>query len=167
MKPRMDKDAAKIISILKQNSNLSIREIAKQAKIPTTTVLRRIHALVRDGIITRYTIDVDMEKLGMPTVAFVLMNVDFGFFKNKNVSQNSIADMVAKHPNVEQCCTVTGRFDFLVKVRTKDISELDNFINYVRGLEGILRTETLISLYQAKDTKKSFMLETIDIKKKN
>jgi len=143
----IDKQDTAILNILKRDSRLSVREISKLSKIPPTTVSRRIRNLNKLGLIKNYTINLDMNKVGKPTISYVLMNLDVSVFKTKKLTQNEIIERISKHPIVEECCSVTGRADVLAKVRTKDIFELDDFINYLRKEEAVLRTETLIALY--------------------
>ena len=149
----IDKQDTAILNILRKNSRLSVREIAKLSKIPPTTVSRRIRNLNKLGIIKNYTIDIDMYKVGRPTISYVFMNLDVSVFKIKKLTQNEIIERIMKHPVVEECCSVTGRVDVLAKVRTKDIFELDDFINYLRKEEAVLRTETLIALYYKGESK--------------
>lgn len=144
----------KILNVLRQNSKLSVREISKRTKIPSTTVHTRLQKLKKDGVIKRYSVEFDMEKLGRPTLAYVNINVDYPYVKKKKLGQNIISDRLLKHPNVEASSAVTGRVDLIVKVRVKNIKELDKFINFLRNEEGIQRTETLVVLHDSQDNAK-------------
>lgn len=143
-----------ILNVLKQNSRLSMREISKKTNIPATTVHAKLRRLIKDGIIKKYTIELDMEKLGKPVLAYVLINSDYSLLKRKKLNTHNLVDQIIRHPNVETCRSVTGRFSFILTVRVKDAKELDNFINFLTKEEGILRSETLIVLYEAKKGEK-------------
>jgi len=146
----------KILNVLKQNSKLSVREISKRTKIPATTVHTRLQKLKKDGIIKKYTVELDMEKLGRPILAYVNTSVDYVHLKKKNLTPNKMADSIIKHPLIESSSAVTGRVDIVFRVRVKDIQELDALINFLRNQEGILSTETLVVLYEAENNSKLF-----------
>jgi len=146
----------KILNVLKQNSKLSVREISKRTKIPATTVHTRLKKLKKGGIIKKYTVELDMEKLGRPILAYVNTSADYGYLKKKNLTPNKMADRIIKHPFIEFSSAVTGRVDIVFRVRVKDIQELDALINFLRTQEGILSTETLVVLYEAENNSKLF-----------
>jgi len=147
----MGKEDVRILSVLKQNSKLSVREISKRTKIPATTVHTRLQKLKKDGIIKKYTVELDMKKLGRPTIAYINTNVDYAYVKKKKLTPNKIVEKIIKHPLVEFSSAVTGRVDIVFRVRVKDMQELDTFINFLRNQEGILRTETLVVLHEAEN----------------
>ena len=152
----MGKEDVRILSVLKQNSKLSVREISKRTKIPATTVHTRLKKLKKGGIIKKYTVELDMEKLGRPILAYVNTSVDYDYLKKKNLTPNKMADRIIKHPLIEFSSAVTGRVDIVFRVRVKDIQELDALINFLRNEEGILNTETLVVLYEAENNSKLF-----------
>ena len=145
-----DKDDMRMLDVLRADSSLSIRNIALKTKIPATTVHSRIRKMKKNGIIKRFTVELDMAKIGRPVSAFILMNANPKYLRAHNIDQEHIADELVKHPLVEKVSSVTGRFDFIMHLRVKDIAELNNYIMKVlRQHEGIQRTETFVELYQA------------------
>ena len=65
MKPKykIDEIDERILEALQENSRVSYRELAKNLEIPHTTVWTRIRKLRKRGIIKRFTIEVDEEKI--------------------------------------------------------------------------------------------------------
>ena len=140
----------RILALLKDDSSLSVRSIAEKTGIPATTVHSHIRRLKKNGIIKRYTIELDMAKLGRPITAYVLLTADSGYLHRSNVSQDSIVQKLIQHPLVEEAVTLTGRYDFLLRMQAVDIRELnDVMVSFVRQVEGIQRTETFLVLYTA------------------
>lgn len=74
----------------------------------------------------------------MPALAYMLIAVKQG--KIEPVSQR-----LMKHKEVENVHQLYGQWDILVKIRTKTMAELRDFIEKVRKLDGIEGTETLIA----------------------
>lgn len=130
-----------ILGVLKENARLSTREISKRCGVPLATVNRRMKRLVEIGIIKRFTTELDYEKLGKKTVAYILLR------SHPGADYDAIYKKVISHPSVEDIAATTGQFDIIMKVRVKDNDELSDFIfRYVRNLPDVAQTETLIAL---------------------
>ena len=145
----VDNEDITILNILKKDSSLSIRKIAELAKIPPTTVHSRIQKLKRSGVIKRYTIDIDLEKLGRPLIAYICINYSYTR-EQRSKSQKEIMVPFINHPAVEQASIVTGEFDVILRARFSDIKEMNEFIaRYLRGLDVVRNTQTMVVLFEA------------------
>jgi len=143
----MDSKDEQILDILTENSNLTTRKISKKTRIPITTVHHRIKKLKNEGIIKNYTINVDHKKLGKEIGAFVLVDSDVDKLQELKIDQHEIAKRLRKLDYVESADNVTGATDILLKVRVKDMEELDNFIiTRLRKFEGVAATKTMVIL---------------------
>ncbi len=58
---------AKIIGLLMQNADLTYKEMASRLKLNESTVRKRVLALQKSGIIKKYLVEVDTDKLGYKT----------------------------------------------------------------------------------------------------
>ncbi|MBI4440019.1 Lrp/AsnC family transcriptional regulator [Candidatus Woesearchaeota archaeon] len=150
----MDETDLKILNALKENSKRSVRDISKITGIPSTTIHSRISRLKREGIIRRYTIDVDMEKLGRVTTAYVMLLLNPQAFRKIKHPENEVTDELLKYPIVEEAATITGNRDAIIKIRAKDINELDEFIVDLRSKDMIVRTETQVVLHEGRKSPK-------------
>jgi len=134
-----------IIDVLKKDSSLSIRSIAAITKMPVTTVHNHIKKLKREGIIKRYSVELDMKKLGKEVTAWILVNTS-----PQHTDIEASMNELIKHENVELANTLAGRYDFILRLRTKNIDELNKFLTQVlRKHENIQRTETFVELHSA------------------
>ena len=146
----LNNEDIKIINVLKKDSSLSIRKIASMTNIPVTTVHSHIRKLRKQGIIKRYTVELDMAKLGKPISAVILLNVNPAYLQKHSTNQESIAGELIKHELVEKAISITGRYDFMLVVRAKDIDEINKYLmNVLRRHEAIQRSETFVELYEA------------------
>ena len=142
----------RIIEALKKDSSQSIRKIAAATNIPITTVHSHINKLRKEGVIKRYTVDLDMAKLGKPITVTVLLNVNPGYLQKHSIDQESIADELIKHELVEKASSITGRYDFILTLRAKNIDELNKYLmDVLRKHEGIQRSETFVELYSSEN----------------
>lgn len=143
----MDEKDERIIEVLKENSKLSTQQISKRTSIPITTVHHRIKKLEKDGIIKNYTVVLDNKKIGKAISAYILINVDYKLLKEMKKTQRDLAKKLKLHQAIEEASVITGETDTIIKVRVKDIDELNNLIEgYIRHLDGVDRTRTLVVL---------------------
>ena len=132
-----------ILELLQQDASLSTYKITKKTGIPQTTVLNRINQLKEEGIIKRYTLDVDWKKLGMNHKALILVKVD----KKAESKVGDIEEKVFKFPQVLNIKRLMGKNDFVIELVCKDIDELNEIlVKKIRSLPEIADTETIIVL---------------------
>ena len=143
----MDDKDEKILGLLRENSNLTTHQLSKKLLIPITTVHNRIKKLKEEGIIKRYTLELDNKKLGKTVAAFINITVDYRLLKQMKLSQYDLAKKIKQHESVEEAAMVTGGTDIIIKVRVKSIDELDYFVTkHLRNIEGIEKTQTMVIL---------------------
>lgn len=138
----------KILEILKFNCKIPSWKMSEKTGIPITTIHNRIKKLEKDGIIKGYKAIVDNKKLGKNIQAYVTFSVAAG----PRFSEENVAKRVIKMPEVEECAVITGSSDILIKVSTKDVDELNDFvINNLRTIKGAKNTTTAIILKEITD----------------
>lgn len=143
----VDEKDIKIVEILRTNARLTTKQISKKTLLPITTVHNRIKKLENLGIIKHYSAIIDYKKLGKAITAYILMSIDYIYLKEKNITQHELAKKISMHPLVQEANMVTGNTDMILKIVVNDINQLDEFVTkYLRNLEGIQRTHTMIVL---------------------
>lgn len=137
----LDETDASILGVVKQNSRLSVRQIAVKTGVPAATVNRRLNKLVETGVIRRFTAELDYEKLGKKTAAYVLIRGHPG------TDYQPVLDSASRNEAVEDMSIITGPFDILLKVRVKDNEDLSDFLfNYAKQFPYVAQTETFMVL---------------------
>ena len=146
----MDDKDKKILDVPKDNSKLSTQQISKKISIPITTVHHRMKKLEEEGIIKKYTVVLDYKKIGKQISAFVLINVDYKLLKQIKRTQHELTKKLKLHHAVEEASRITGGTDLIIKIRVKDVDELDDFVTtYLRNIDGIDKTQTMVILNEA------------------
>lgn len=144
---KLDEKDKKILEILKENSKLSTHQISKKLLIPITTIHNRIKKLESFGIIKNYTVNLDYKKIDKELLAYVTVTVTYTTPEGRKLHQEDIAKKIRKLYGVEEVDIVAGVTDILVKVRVKDIDELNDFVvRRLREIEGVDKTQTMIVL---------------------
>ncbi len=145
----IDRVDEEILNVIKFNARLSGRQIAKKTGIPVATANRRLKHMINNGIINKFVTDINYDKLGKKTIAFVLIRASPG------ANQFQILEEAAKFDIVEDMAALTGQFDILLKIRVKDNEELTEFIfKKMKPLPQVSQTETFITLKLKDDKKK-------------
>ena len=133
----MDKIDKKILHILQHDGRKSIKDIASEVFLSSPAVSARIEKLEKDGIITGYRAEVDMEKLGYYITAFV----DVAMEPAKKPKFYKYIEAV---PNVLECSCVTGEHTMHMKTAFHTTSDLDEFIMELQHY-GQTRTKIVFS----------------------
>ena len=147
MKELIDKKDLKILEILQEDSSLSTHKIAKKTLIPVTTVNNRIKKLKNNGVIKKYTIEIDKSKLGFNLLAYIFINVSNTELKAAGMKVDDLIKMIRKNPFIESVEHVTGNIDLVIKMQVRSIDELNDFVvNTLSNYNGIEKTNTLFVL---------------------
>lgn len=113
-----------ILNILQQDSTASSTAIAEKLNMSQSPCWRRINKLEGEGLIKQKVTILDREKLGLDLVVFTTVNI-------KNLDKDQLAkfeNFVSKLPEVMECYTMTGIWDYILKVVVTDIREYENFV---------------------------------------
>ena len=146
----LDAKDLQILEALKQNGRASTQAISKKTRIPITTVHHRMKKMEESGVIKGYTVVIDNKKLGRPFSAYILITVDYRLLKEKKTTQYDIVKKLKQSDSVEEASMLTGGADIIIRVRSKDIDELNEFVTiYLRNIDGIEKTQTAIVLNEA------------------
>ena len=138
----------KLIKLFKEGyCTPQISRIAKTIKEPSTTIHYNVKKLENDGAIKTYKAVFDYKKIDEGFCAYILIALSPGEYG----TPERLARRLAKCPEVESADLVTGDWDLIVKVRTKDQDEYYNFLrNVISEEEGLQKTTSMISLKQIK-----------------
>ena len=142
----MDTIDLNIINVLKENSRSSTSEISKRVNLSIPAVAERIRKLEEAGIIEKYTIKVNRDKINFKLLAFVFVNID----KTENVEE--FRKSIVQYNSVLECHHVVGEYDYLLKVLVEDTKSLENFISYLlKNIKGVVKSNTIIALSSLKE----------------
>lgn len=146
---KMDDKDLRILEVLKSHGDYTTRQIAKKILLPPTTIHNRIKKLREEGIIKKFTIDLDYSKVGKSFVAYILVSANLPLLKQKKKTQYDLAEELRKFYFVERADIVSGGADLVVIVRVKDVEEFDKILlGKLQLVEGIDKTQSLIVIHE-------------------
>ncbi len=121
--------------------------IAKKVNEPPATVHYNIKKLEKEGAIKTYKAVFDYKKIDEGFCAYILIALSPAEYS----APERIARDLARHKEVESVDLVTGDWELIAKVRTKNQDEYYNFIrDVISKEEGLQKSKSMISLKQVK-----------------
>jgi len=141
----MDAIDFKIIDLLQQDARMTNADIAAQVGLTAPSVYERVRKLQEQGVIQRYTIQVDPAALGKPLTAFIRLTVAYDERQAAGVAA------LGADPDVLECYSVAGEDCYIIKTRVGGPSELEALIHRIRARLTVLRSVTMIALSAIKE----------------
>ena len=132
-----DKIDEKIIGYLKEDSRESFVYIGKKLKLSESAVRRRVKNLVDSGTIKKFTLELGEQN---STSAIVLVSVDSATDTSK------VSLKLAKLDGVKTVYEITGQYDIATIMSATSIAEINNTIDALRKISGVVDTNTVIIL---------------------
>lgn len=113
-----------ILDELHNNSRLSMSELGRRINLSSPSVTERVRQMESFGIIKKYTLEIDYEKLGMPIQCIIEATVKNGDYK-------AFKHFIQKLPNVQFCYRVAGNACYILKMHFDTFSKAEQFIEEV------------------------------------
>ncbi|WP_088034581.1 Lrp/AsnC family transcriptional regulator [Evansella clarkii] len=113
-----------ILEELHNNSRLSMSEIGRRINLSSPSVTERIRQMESFGIIKKYTLEVDYEKLGCPIQCIIEATV-------KNGDYEAFKKYIQKLTNVQFCYRIAGKACYMLKVHFDTFSKAEQFIEEI------------------------------------
>jgi len=148
---KLDEVDHQILDMLIENTRTPFTDIAKKLLISAGTVHVRVKKMEEAGIIIGSSLTLDYGKLGYSFIAYV------GVFINKTSQTTFVLERIAEIPFVTVAHVTTGKFNIFCKIRAMDTNHAKNIIFLLDDIEGVYRTETMISLEESINDKKRLM----------
>ena len=139
----------KILTLLQENGRLPMVELAKATNMSESTCLRRTRSLEEKGVIKNYTAILDAEEAGFGVTAFVQVSIN----QSTEAAFDKFKTAVQEHPLILECYSLSGPYDHLMKVVSRNNKELSHFIlKTLKTFPEIRDAQTLFVLHQVKHT---------------
>jgi Lrp/AsnC family transcriptional regulator for asnA, asnC and gidA len=137
---KLDELDMKILTALYADASVSVPELSKQLGVNLSVAYSRIKRLQRRGVIDRFTILVNEEKIGLGASAIAGLNID-------PKQREQALKEVEKIESVRLIREVTGRFDLIVNLRGGSLDELHRAVYDVIGkIPGMIHAEIFMEV---------------------
>lgn len=119
----LDQTDKKILGLLQQDAQLTMKEIASRINLSQTPVHDRIRKLEREGYIERYVCLLNRRRLQKSLMVYCHVTLD----KQRKESFEEFNNAISGMSEVLECCVVSGNFDYFLKVVTDDVEAYHEF----------------------------------------
>ena len=138
-----------ILRILQKNAKLTTKELAEKVHLTPTPVFERLKRLERQDYIKRYTAVLNPEKLNLGLLVFCKVKL--------TQINHEIADTfmrrIQRIPEVTECYNTSGAYDYLLKVRARDMKHYQEFVlNKLGETESLASIESTFVMDEVKQT---------------
>jgi DNA-binding Lrp family transcriptional regulator len=133
----MDKVDNQIIKLLKEDSRAGYGEIGDKVGLSEGAVRKRIKTLSDQGVIKKFTVKVGMAE-GAQAITLLATNPAF--------PTQEVSKKIQTIPNVETTYEVSGEYDIVAVISGMNMNEVNECIEKIRTVEGIVKTNTMIVL---------------------
>lgn len=145
-KPSLDRIDVKILRSLHAEGRLTNAELAARVNVSPATCHRRTQRLFDEGFITGVRADLAPAKVGLGTLVMVGVVLD----RAAPEYRAAFEEAVLKMKEILDCVLVAGDFDFLLKIRSRDMDDFNK-----------LQGEKLIALPGVRQTRTFFVMKTV------
>ncbi len=145
---KMDRFDNAILTVLAEDGRISITDLAKRIGLSKSPTQARLRRLEETGVILGYRALLDPIRLGLDHVAFVEVRLS----DTREVALKAFNAAVSKVPEIEQAHMIAGSFDYLLKVRTRDMADYRRFLGEtITTLPFVSNTSTYVAMEAVKE----------------
>lgn len=134
----MDTIDLQIIASLLQDGRITMKELGHRVGLTSPATIERVKKLEETGVISGYTAVVNINKVGLPVRAFVLVKVA------GNDASKSLVAFCSNHGRIISCHRITGEADYIIEVATPAVDVLETVIDEFRQY-GVTTTQVILS----------------------
>jgi len=144
----MDKIDRKILRELQKDGRMTMTELSQRVGLTKTPCIDRVRRLEKNKVIAGYGAQLNPEKMEAGHIAFV--QVTLNDTTTKALQEFNLA--VQQIPQIQSCHMIAGNFDYLLKVRTKDVAAYRQFLGTTLALlPKVQQTSTFIVMEAVSD----------------
>lgn len=141
--PDLDGYDRKILAALVEEGRLSMTELARRVGLTKSPVQARVKRLEESGVISGYRALLSPIRMGLAHVAFVEVRLS----DTREAALRAFNRAVRALPEIEECYMVAGGFDYLLKVRSRDISDYRRVMGEkISALPHVAATSTYVAM---------------------
>lgn len=146
--PHLDRFDRLILAVIASDGRISVADLARRiglSKSPTQARLRRLES---EGVIQGYRALIDPIRLGLDHVAFVEVRLS----DTREAALSAFNAAVTRIGEIEQVHLIAGNFDYLMKIRTRSMSEYRAVLaEKISTLPHVASTSTYVAMQAVKE----------------
>jgi Lrp/AsnC family leucine-responsive transcriptional regulator len=138
-----------MLGVLAEDARISVADLARRIGLSKSPTQARLRRLEQTGVILGYRALLDPIRLGLDHVAFVEVRLS----DTREAALRAFNAAVAHQPEIEQAHMIAGSFDYLLKVRTRNMTAYRRFLGEtISALPHVANTSTYVAMEAVKET---------------
>lgn len=134
---RLDEIDLNILKLMAKDAKLSFSEMGESVGLTAPAVHGRVRKMEKAGVIKHYGVDIDFARIGLPVTAFVRI-------RTGKIGCSEAGQLLSAYPEIEECHSVAGEDDLVLKTRTATPLELQQLLDKLR-MDGL--SERSVSIF--------------------
>jgi Lrp/AsnC family transcriptional regulator len=145
----LDRLDRRILDLLQREGALSVAEVASRTGLSTTTCWRRIQTMEAQGVILGRVALLDRSALGLDVTIFAHVKLS----TQGRDAIAAFAEAIRERPEVLDCYTTMGEWDFMLRIVTKDIKAYEAFyLDHLSKLPYVQSINSSVTVTVIKET---------------
>lgn len=146
---KLDSVDIQLLQWLQNDAKLTIQALASKVNLSKTAVFERIRKLEKEKVIQQYVAIIDPKTIGKSFLAFCMIQLD----KHTQINLIEFEENVKKIPEILECFHVSGTYDYLLKIRVRDVEAYREFmVNTLTLIPHISNTQSAFSISEIKSS---------------
>lgn len=147
--PILDNLDRSILKLLQENARITVKEISEKIHLSTTPVHERIKKLEQSGVIKQYVALLDGSKIRKGLTVFSYISLK----QHSKTAGAQFIKSIMQMPEVVECFTISGEFDFMLKVVAEDMNAYYDFhVNKLGQIDNLGHQQSVFVMGTIKDT---------------
>ena len=144
----LDETDLQILKTLQKNAKLTTKELADAVHLTPTPVFERQKRMERKGIIRKYVAVLDPDRLGQGLLVFCKVKLKQ---MNREIAE-AFVRRIQRIPEVTECYNTSGEYDYLLKIRARDMKQYQEFVlNKLGAIESLGSLESTFVMDEVKN----------------
>jgi Lrp/AsnC family leucine-responsive transcriptional regulator len=145
---QLDDIDLQILRTLQRNAKLTTKELADAVHLTPTPVFERQKRMERKGIIRKYVAVLDPDRLGQGLLVFCKVKLKQ---MNREIAE-AFVRRIQRIPEVTECYNTSGEYDYLLKIRARDMKQYQEFVlNKLGAIESLGSLESTFVMDEVKN----------------
>ena len=132
----LDTIDVRILEVLQDNARVSISELSKQVNLSLSAVSERLKKLENSNIIEQYTTVLNPSAMEKDLSAIMMISME------DPSDTAEFRRLVQDQDEILECHYITGTYDYVLKITTKNMATLELLMNKIKSIKSIKHTET-------------------------
>jgi len=147
---RADRIDLKILSILQNNARITNHDLSGEVNLSPSSCLQRVRRLEDEGYLESYRAVINLNKICRTVTVLLTVSLN----DHSNVNFKAFEKLVDDFPEIVECYTVSGNFDYFLRVVCPDMDHyLELNDQLITSMEGVANINSHVVLATSKNFK--------------